>query len=115
MICPKCKSEYQESITRCAECETDLVPELPPEVELELTPVLRSNSQPLITMFTASLTAAEIPHIVRGDEATSLIATNSTVVVPREHVEAARAILKEAESAPDDIEEDGTGEEDETR
>ncbi len=30
MFCPRCRSEYRAGFTRCAHCEVDLVPELPP-------------------------------------------------------------------------------------
>ena len=36
MFCPKCKAEYREGFYRCADCEVDLVPELPPEEEQPL-------------------------------------------------------------------------------
>jgi hypothetical protein len=29
MFCPECKAEYREGFTRCADCEVDLVAELP--------------------------------------------------------------------------------------
>lgn len=33
MFCPKCKAEYREGFSRCADCDIDLVPELLPEAE----------------------------------------------------------------------------------
>ncbi len=33
MFCPKCKSEYREGFSKCADCDVDLVPELTPEPE----------------------------------------------------------------------------------
>ncbi len=35
MFCPKCKTEYREGFSRCADCDIDLIPELPPEPEPE--------------------------------------------------------------------------------
>jgi hypothetical protein len=31
MFCPLCKAEYREGYTRCADCDVDLVPALPPQ------------------------------------------------------------------------------------
>ena len=32
--CPKCRTEYQEGIEKCADCGSDLVDELPEEEEI---------------------------------------------------------------------------------
>ena len=34
MFCPKCKAEYREGFSRCADCDVELVPELTPEPKL---------------------------------------------------------------------------------
>lgn len=36
MICPKCKSEYIEGITKCADCGVDLVNDLPEEADEDI-------------------------------------------------------------------------------
>ncbi len=33
MFCPKCKAEYREGFSTCADCDVDLVSELSPEPE----------------------------------------------------------------------------------
>ena len=61
--------------------------------------MLRTTNQTLLAGFQAALTASNIPHFARGAEAASLMPVNATVVVPREHAEAARELLREAEAA----------------
>ena len=64
MFCPVCKSEYLETHTHCNQCNVDLVAELPAgESDLEeMVPVLRTNNQPLLSIFEAALTANGIPN-----------------------------------------------------
>jgi hypothetical protein len=96
MFCPICKSEYKDEFSHCAECDVDLVAELPVEFE-KMKRVLQTSNQTLLTAFESALTAAGIPHFIRGAEAASLMPINATVVVPEEHQDAATAILVEAE------------------
>ncbi len=96
MFCPICKSEYKEEFRHCSECDVDLVAELPVETD-KMTQVLRTSNQTLLTAFESALTAAGIPHFIRGAEAASLMPINATVVVPAEHQDAATAILVDAE------------------
>ena len=35
MFCPKCRTEYREGFSICADCNTELVDEIPPEPEPE--------------------------------------------------------------------------------
>ncbi len=35
MFCPECEGEYREGFSRCAKCDIDLIPELPPEPSVE--------------------------------------------------------------------------------
>jgi len=49
MFCPKCKSEYREGFSTCADCGVDLIKELPSEEEeefeyVELTTIAETNS-----------------------------------------------------------------------
>jgi hypothetical protein len=106
MFCPVCKSEYRDEYTRCASCEVDLVAELPKaDKDMdEMVPVLRTNNQSLLSVFEAALTANNIPHYIRGGEAASLMPTNAVVVVPPEHLDAARGILFDAENTRETVE-----------
>ena len=100
MYCPICKSEYREEFIHCSDCDVNLVAELPkeqPNKDIKMVQVLKTNNQSLLTTFEMVLTAANIPHFIRGAEAASLMPINATVVVAEEHKDAATALLVEAE------------------
>ena len=100
MYCPICKSEYREEFTRCSPCSVDLVTELPhgeSGKDVKMSQILRTTNQTLLTAFEMALTAAGIPHFIRGAEAASLMPINATVEVAEEHKDAATALLVEAE------------------
>jgi hypothetical protein len=45
MFCPVCKAEYREGFTRCADCDVDLVYELPAAAIVPVEPVDRGNPE----------------------------------------------------------------------
>lgn len=84
-FCPKCKSEYRNGFTVCADCQVRLVDKLPgyqEEVEFRSEPTQISNtSLKYITVFVSDeieearrvrkiLDENKIPYITRGEEET---------------------------------------------
>jgi hypothetical protein len=49
LFCPKCRTEYIEGVTACDDCQTPLVPELPPETENEPVTELAHYEKVLVT------------------------------------------------------------------
>jgi len=74
VYCPKCGVEYRESFTACADCRVALVaekpqlPQNPQNPNLDLVMVLEGNDPLLIEFAKASLTDADIPFYVQGEE-----------------------------------------------
>jgi len=73
MFCPNCKTEYVIGILVCADCETNLVPVLPPDDdELEapqedLVTILQTRDQSLIPLIKSMLEDAGIEYSVEGE------------------------------------------------
>jgi hypothetical protein len=60
----------------CPDCEVELVPELPPELELaegNLVTVLETGDVSLLPVVKSVLRAAGIPFFVQGDEAMGVL------------------------------------------
>lgn len=127
--CPKCKDEYREGFTRCAECDVELVDELPIEKEPEeekpeIVPfeqevILEVFSDNIEFMYVASmLDEMNIPYRVRTKGGQLLKSTYThqlnierTVYVDEKDFDAAMEVLesKDAyvmEEYDDDIDED---------
>lgn len=78
MFCPNCRAEYVDSVTRCPECDVDLVPqleELEPEVDyVELVTVgaITNNSELMIAK--SMLDDAGIEYFAKNEGVVGLFA-----------------------------------------
>ena len=106
MYCPKCRTQYVENITECADCKVPLVEELPDEKPIEkvkwvaLPPV---KGEIYADMVEEVLQKKNIPHFTKSDwftTAYSLSGANylgarSVIFVPEENREEATELLEE--------------------
>jgi membrane protease YdiL (CAAX protease family) len=71
MFCPDCGSEYRPGFSRCADCELDLVDELPPAPEpeepLTLATVYATGDRALLARAKSRLDQAGIPYLTQGE------------------------------------------------
>jgi hypothetical protein len=102
MFCPQCKSEYQEGITRCSDCNIDLVTSLAPEDHelnmdyIELTSTLNIGN----LMFIKSVFDAEgIDYKVFGENFTYVdpLIVPARIVVRQDQYELATELIKTME------------------
>ena len=71
MQCPRCKTEYEPGVTRCSDCELDLVesaaPSEPEEPEwVELVTVLETGDPSLLMVAKSLLDVEKVPSFVEG-------------------------------------------------
>jgi hypothetical protein len=101
MFCPKCKSEYRDGFTECADCCIALVRELstePAQMEyVDFKELLTTNDQGEIALFKSILKSEDIPFLAQGDHFSTTQAYGMTVrfLVPKEYLEQAGELLKE--------------------
>jgi hypothetical protein len=123
MICPSCEGEYREGVTRCPECDVDLVERLPEALHRADLEVVFESAEPEELMpVEGALRAAGIPFLVDGQDSVPGEsfggsfdpATHSgRVEVPAGRAEEARALLAELQSGAagddtgDDIADEG--------
>lgn len=116
MYCPNCEAEYREGFTTCSDCGVSLVEGLPPEPdhpEGPFTEVFESADASLLPVVESLLDSAGIPFLVQGGETSGGLfplgsigggsderLLRAVIKVPDEHVEAARALLTEADEVP---------------
>jgi hypothetical protein len=104
MFCPQCKMEYVEGITRCPDCEVDLVRELPAEsgpeyVDYEM--ILATYNQTDIALIKDVLESAGITYYFTGELFTYVepLASTAKLMVRRDQAEQARELLKDLDLA----------------
>jgi Putative prokaryotic signal transducing protein len=72
MYCPQCRAEWVSGITRCPDCDVELVDELPAkpardETTDDLVTVFSSHDPGLVAIAESLLQSAEIGVSLRGD------------------------------------------------
>ena len=100
MYCPKCKGEYREGFTHCADCQISLVDELPQsesdDAPIDLVEVLSTADPGLIALVKSVLEAEDIPYLAHGEHFSRMHATIPVrFLVAKEDVEVAREVLKD--------------------
>lgn len=107
MFCPKCKAEYREGFSRCADCDIDLISELPPEKEqtveyIDYKKIITFSSRYEADLAQGLLEANDVFAVVYGDDAGGIqpgltFAIGVRLMVKEEDVESAKEILKDAD------------------
>lgn len=70
MFCPKCRAEFVEGITKCPDCEVDLVEILPPEDEIlyeDYVTVYTTSDTGLIAVAESLLKSENIPYAKKSE------------------------------------------------
>ncbi len=103
MFCPTCKGEYREGFARCADCDVELVPELPPDIELSLEYIDLVNVKTYSSRHEAELAKGilavnGITAVIFGDDCGGIhpclsFSTGIKLSVKEEDVEESKIIL----------------------
>lgn len=106
MFCPKCRTEYRKGFSRCADCDVDLVMELPPEPGpseeyVELVTLKTYSSRHEAELAKGFLASQGVNAVVSGDDYGGIhpglsFSTGVRLSVSEEDVETARRIFQEA-------------------
>lgn len=102
MFCPKCKAEYREGFTRCADCETDLVSGRPPETEddvryVEMAEVFSTYNPGDVAVIKSILDGEGIHYYFQGENTNLMVGggLDARLLVQADQVERVRDILQE--------------------
>ncbi len=100
MFCPVCRSEYRPGYTICKDCDVELVPELPPEPELEYVEyeeILATHSPGDRLLLKSILDAEDITYFIQGEYVAAYVyhAVPMRLMVRKDQVEKAVEILKD--------------------
>jgi hypothetical protein len=99
MFCPKCRAEYREGFRTCADCNIELVDELPPEPEPEFVDyeeVLATYSRTDMALIKSILDAEDITYFFKGEyfAYVSPLADPARLMVRRDQVRDVKNLLK---------------------
>jgi hypothetical protein len=100
MFCPRCKAEYREGITRCADCGVDLVEKLtPPPVEegIDFVELLETFNVGDVAMIKSILGGADVPFYFLDENFLDVrpLVEPARLMVPREQIPYILELLKD--------------------
>ncbi len=98
MFCPNCRSEYQKGITRCSDCDVDLVDELPKIESPEFDAVLSTYNPADVALIKSILEGEPIEYYFQGENSSSILQTMgipAILMVRKEQVEEVKDLLKD--------------------
>ena len=105
MFCPKCKAEYVDGKTRCADCKVDLVYTLPEEKKQPHKPSFKPFMDVMnpadIAIIKSILDEAEIDYYFQGDTAHAIyipMLEPAILMVREDQFETVEGLLRDLES-----------------
>ena len=100
MFCPKCRAEYREGFTECADCKVLLVPELPPKPKPEYEEyeeVLSTFNMGDVVIIRTILDKEKLTYYFKGDQQHIMrpLVEPARLMVRKDQVQKAIEILKD--------------------
>ena len=100
MFCPKCRTEYREGFYVCADCNSDLVDELPTEEEPEFTDyveIMGTFNPADVALIKSILDSENITYYFSSEHFMYIqpLAQSVKLMVKKDEVEKAREILQD--------------------
>jgi hypothetical protein len=116
MYCPKCRAEFVEGITKCPDCEVDLVEDLPPEDEIlykDYATVYTTSDSGLIAIAESLLKSENITYAKKSEGLQAVYGIGFVQFqVPPKDKEKATELLKDLVESGDEISDDNIPEDD---
>ena len=106
MFCPKCRSEYREGFSECADCQVELIPELAPLPAepksgdfVEYKELLATYNLADIAFIESVLDSEKIIYFMQNEEFNALTFSPQPVrvMVNTDQIEKAKQLLKDFE------------------
>lgn len=99
MICPKCKTEYENSVKECADCKIPLVVEIPAEHKgepMEYEELLSTYNQGDIAIIKSVLDSENIIYFIKGENFNLVrpLVQPAILMVSKDQVARAKSLLK---------------------
>jgi hypothetical protein len=100
MFCPKCRTEYREGFSVCADCNVDLVRELQPELKpeyIEYEEIMVTYNPADVALIKSLLDAEDIIYYFHGENFmhVRLLVEPARLMVDKEEAGVAREVLKD--------------------